>query len=79
MNATPMNATILGCGYVGTAVARRWVAQGLHVTATTTRPERVEPLQAVADRVQVVTGSNLPGLVDLLHNQAVLLICVGAG
>jgi nucleoside-diphosphate-sugar epimerase len=74
-----MKAAILGCGYVGTAVARLWSAQGISVTATTTNPGRVEELQTVAAAVEVVNGSNTTGIVDLLRNQDTLLICVGAG
>ncbi|MBE9138708.1 SDR family oxidoreductase [Nodosilinea sp. LEGE 07088] len=74
-----MNAAILGCGYVGTAVARLWTAQGLQVTATTTHPGRVEELQTMAAAVAVVNGSNPVGIADLLHNQNTVLICVGAG
>jgi nucleoside-diphosphate-sugar epimerase len=72
-------AAILGCGYVGTAVARRWSAQGISVTATTTTPDRVNDLQAIADRVQVVNGSNRSEVADLLQQPAVLLIAVAGG
>lgn len=72
-------AAILGCGYVGSAVAQQWQQQGLSVTATTTRPERVAELQAVADRVAVVRGDDREAIAALLASQNVLLICVGAG
>jgi nucleoside-diphosphate-sugar epimerase len=74
-----MRAAILGCGYVGTAVARQWREQGLIVTATTTRPERVDELSTVADRVTVVKGSDQGAIAALLAPQTTLLICVGAG
>ena len=74
-----MKAAILGCGYVGTAVARLWRSQGITVTATTTRPERVSDLQTVANAVQVVSGCDRAGLAKLLASQDTLLICVGAG
>jgi nucleoside-diphosphate-sugar epimerase len=74
-----MKAAILGCGYVGTAVARLWRSQGIIVTATTTRPERVSDLQTVANAVQVVSGCDRAGLAKLLASQDTLLICVGAG
>jgi nucleoside-diphosphate-sugar epimerase len=74
-----MRAAILGCGYVGTAVARWWQSQGIEVTATTTSPQRVAELSQVAAAVQVIDGSDTAGIAALLHHQDTLLICVGAG
>lgn len=74
-----INAAILGCGYVGTAVARRWSALGIQVTVTTTTPERVNDLQGVADRVKVVRGNDPAAVGDLLVNQHLLLIAVAGG
>ena len=71
------NATILGCGYVGKAVAQRW-RSSLTVTATTTKPDRVSELKAVAQRVQVVNGNDEAALRSLLQDQAVVLLSVGA-
>lgn len=73
------NAAILGCGYVGSAVAKLWRQQGFSVTATTTSPERVAELQRVADQAAVVKGDDRAAMADLLAPQEVLLICVGAG
>lgn len=72
-------AAILGCGYVGQAVAQRWRQQGLTVTATTTRPDRLPDLQAVANRGLVMRGDDGAAMADLLVGQQVLLVCVGAG
>lgn len=74
-----MKAAILGCGYVGKAVAQLWSSQGIEVTVTTTNPERVDELQKVATAVQVVNGSDTEGIASLLEGQDSLLICVGAG
>ncbi|MBD2111017.1 MULTISPECIES: SDR family oxidoreductase [Cyanophyceae] len=74
-----MKAAILGCGYVGKAVAQLWKTQGIHITATTTSSDRVSDLQTVADAVQVVNGSDADGIAALLQDQDTLLICVGAG
>lgn len=74
-----MKAAILGCGYVGTAVAQLWQSQGVEVTATTTNPDRVDELQQVAAVIQVVNGSDPDGIAALLQDQDTLLICVGAG
>lgn len=74
-----LRAAILGCGYVGRAVATRWRQQGISVTATTTQPERLAEVATVADRALVVLGSDGAAVADLLAGQQVVLICVGAG
>lgn len=74
-----MNIAIIGCGYVGYAVAQYWQQKmNLIVTATTTTSERVPKLQAVAQRVVVVEGNDLEGIKSILHNQDVVLLSVGA-
>ncbi|MBW4646367.1 MAG: SDR family oxidoreductase [Goleter apudmare HA4340-LM2] len=74
-----MNIKIIGCGYVGYAVAQFWRQnQNFIVTATTTTPERVPQLKAVAHNVAVTLGSDLEGLKAALHNQDVVLLSVGA-
>jgi nucleoside-diphosphate-sugar epimerase len=70
-----MNVTIIGCGYVGRAVARVWRQQSLTVSATT--PERLPELTAIADRALVLRGDNKIGLRTLLENQQVVLLSVG--
>lgn len=73
-----MNATILGCGYVGKVVARHWQQQGLNVTATTTSLGRVSELETLADQVAVVQGNDASELRSLLANQQTVLVSVGA-
>lgn len=71
------NATIIGCGYVGKAVALRW-QEALTVTATTTTIARVTELAAIAQNVQVVKGNDAVGLRSLLQDQAIVLLSLGA-
>ena len=73
-----MNVAIIGCGYVGKAVAQYWQKLGFVVTATTTTPEKVSELEAVAKRVVVVKGNNPEGLKSVLENQDTVLLSVGA-
>ncbi|MBP0001868.1 MAG: SDR family oxidoreductase [Cyanobacteria bacterium SID2] len=70
------NVAILGCGYVGVAVSRHWKQQGLTVTATTTRPERLPELDVVAQRTVIVRGDDPKALIDLLQGQDTLLVSV---
>ena len=71
-------AMILGCGYVGQAVAQHWQQQGISVTATTTTPARQAELDAVADQVAIWTGNDAAGLRSLLSGQTTVLVSVGA-
>lgn len=74
-----MNVAIIGCGYVGCAVAQFWQQKMTFVvTATTTTPERVPELQRVAQQVVVVQGNDSDLLKSVLKNQDVVLLSVGA-
>lgn len=73
-----MNILIIGCGYVGTAVAKLWQEKGHTLTVTTTTPDRVPELQAVAQRVVVLHGNEDERLRDVLKDQQVVLLSVGA-
>lgn len=71
------NALILGCGYVGKAVAQRWRGL-LTVTATTTSPERLSELQGIADQAIVLRGDDETALRSRLQHQDVVLLTIGA-
>ncbi len=73
-----MKILILGCGYVGSEVARFWQDSEHQVTVTTTTPERVPSLEAISDRVEVVSGSDLTALKQVTQNQDIILLAVGA-
>ena len=70
--------SIIGCGYVGSAIARRWQEQGHKVTVTTTTPDKVSSLATIAERVVVTKGDDIATLQDLLQDREVVLLCVGA-
>lgn len=74
-----MNVAIIGCGYVGTALARYWRQElGFVVTATTTTPERVAALEALGAKAVVVNGNDPEGLRSLLQDQDTVVLSVGA-
>ncbi|MBW4560137.1 MAG: SDR family oxidoreductase [Mojavia pulchra JT2-VF2] len=74
-----MNIAIIGCGYVGYAVAQYWQQKmSYFVTATTTTPGRIPELKAVAQNVVVTQGNDPEGLKAVLQNQDVVLLSVGA-
>ncbi len=72
-----MKVAIVGCGYVGTAVARHWYQhKGYHVTATTTTKERVSELEQVAQRVVVIKGDDENALRSVVQDQDIVLLSV---
>ena len=72
-----MKIVIIGCGYVGTAVAKFWSQKGHQLTVTTTSPERVSELQNITSQVVVMKGNNFSNMQDILQNQEVVLLSVG--
>ncbi len=74
-----MKITILGCGYVGSEIAKFWHQAHHHLTVTTTTPyKKVEPLAQFADQVAIVNGSNFDALQKVIQGREVILLCMGA-
>ena len=73
-----MKLAIIGCGYVGSAVARLWHQSGHEVIVTTTTPAKKQQLQAIATEVAVVTGNDLAGLQRVVSDRDVVLLSVGS-
>lgn len=58
-----MNIAIIGCGYVGTAVACHWHRDHeYYVTATTTTKKRVSELEQVAQWVVIKADDETTGV-----------------
>jgi nucleoside-diphosphate-sugar epimerase len=73
---SPRRLAILGCGYVGSHLARFWKEQGYQVTVTTTRPERQSVLEEFADQVLVMKGNDPESIDKLLQDQDAIVVCV---
>jgi nucleoside-diphosphate-sugar epimerase len=73
-----MNIAIIGCGYVGEAIAHLWQKKGHHLTVTTTTPAKKSQLEKIAHQVIVTTGNNLELLEQVCQNQNLILLCLGA-
>lgn len=74
-----MNVAIIGCGYVGSAIARYWSQTvGLKVTATTTTVQRVPALEVIAHQVKVVEGNDAEALKSVLQGQDTVLLSVAS-
>jgi nucleoside-diphosphate-sugar epimerase len=75
-----VNIGIIGCGYVGCAIAKYWQQKMTYVvTATTTTPERVSSLENLAQKVLVVKGNEIEGLKSFVKNQDVILLTIASG
>ncbi len=72
-----MKAAIIGCGYVGTAVAKCWRSQGFDLSVTTTRRSRIPELSQLANQVSVVVGTDASQLQAALSDRELVLLCVG--
>jgi nucleoside-diphosphate-sugar epimerase len=78
-SSTPLSrerVAILGCGYVGQALASHWQQQGDAVTATTTRAERSADLQKVASQVVIMKGNNLEAVQSLIQDQDIVVVSI---
>jgi len=74
-----MNIAIIGAAYTGFKAAQHLKAQGHTITVTTTSDRRVAELEAVADRVVVMSGSDRDKMRELLTDQDVVLMTVAGG
>ncbi len=75
-----MNIAIIGCGYVGSAVAKYWQQKmTLIVTATTTTPERVPELNNIAQKVFITRANHPEAILPVIEHQDCVLISVAGG
>jgi nucleoside-diphosphate-sugar epimerase len=68
---TPLVAWIIGCGYTGRRVARRLLAAGAPVTATTRDPGALRDLAALGAKVLRLDAGE-PGSLEVLRNHLTL-------
>jgi len=74
-----MNIAIIGAAYTGFKAAQYLKAQGHTISVTTTSDRRVAELEAVADRVVVMSGSDRDKMRELIKGQDVVLMTVAGG
>ena len=74
-----LDLTIVGCGYVGNALAERLQPRRppLSLTLTTTSRERLEQLSPLADRVQVCDATDPSQLLEALRQSSSVVFCLG--
>ena len=74
-----MDLTIVGCGYVGLALAERLQPRRpqLKLTLTTTSSERLEQLSPMADRVELCDATDPVQLRNALRQSSTAVFCLG--
>lgn len=70
------NIAIIGCGYIGEAVAKDHTGKGNHVTATARTPERLEELSKVAQKSVILKGNDEDEFVPLIANNDTIIVTV---
>jgi nucleoside-diphosphate-sugar epimerase len=70
------NIAVLGCGYVGNALADSWQEQGHFVTGTTTSPERIASLAETLSKAVLATGADYSAMQSLLQDQSTLVVSI---
>jgi nucleoside-diphosphate-sugar epimerase len=74
-----MKIAIIGAAYTGMEAARYLKSKGHTVSVTTTGERRVAELEAVADRVLVMRGSDREKMRELIAGQDAVLMTVAGG
>ena len=70
------NITILGCGYVGSALANYWQERGHFVTGTTTSWERVATISKLVSQVVSIKGDDASAVESLVQGQDTIVVSV---
>lgn len=67
---------VIGCGYVGKAVAHYWYEKGYFVTGTTTREENILELKEITHNSVVMIGNDLGAIETVIKDQETILVSV---
>lgn len=74
-----MKIAIVGAAYTGLAAARHFKAQGHTISVSTTRTERVNELEPVAQRVIVMKGSDVEKMKELIRGADAVVLTMAGG
>ncbi|NNM42870.1 MAG: SDR family oxidoreductase [Chlamydiae bacterium] len=73
-----MRVLIIGCGYVGKALAKHFLSHGHFVTVTTRHQENVESLRSCSSQVLLFDGKDYTDLQNVLPTQDLVLLTLAA-
>ena len=71
------NIAIVGCGYIGSSVAALWNGQH-QITATTRKVENLDKLGKIAQKSQLLRGSDEKEFIPLILNNEIIVVTIGA-
>jgi nucleoside-diphosphate-sugar epimerase len=72
-----MRVLIIGCGLVGTELAKLLVADGHHVIGTTTTPTKVELIARVCSEARVLRGNDVEKVHEAARGCDAIVVCAG--
>lgn len=79
MNLHRSKIAIIGCGYVGKALAKHWTSsKNYTITVTTRSQEKAKELSHIADNVHILAEINEENLFAVLQNQDIVVITIAA-
>lgn len=67
---------VIGCGYVGKAVASYWYKKGYIVRGTTTRENKISELENIVHNPVVMMGDNLKAIEKVIEDRETLLVSI---
>ncbi|MEL4894786.1 SDR family oxidoreductase [Crocosphaera sp. Alani8] len=67
---------IIGCGYVGKALASYWYTKDYFVTGSTTRKEKISELENITHNPVVMNGNNLEDVESFIKDQETILVSI---
>lgn len=70
---------VIGCGYIGSALAKHWADSGLDVVATTTSTDRFAEIQALGAAPRRFVADQTDELKEILSDRDAVVLTVAAG
>lgn len=72
-----IKVAIIGCGYVGKAIARHWQQDGKYqITATTTTQARMSELEQLAQQVVIAKGDDEATLLSAIQDRDIVILSI---
>lgn len=78
MNLHLSKIAIIGCGYIGKALAKYWFSKDHTITVTTRSQEKANELSQIAHNVHILADINEEDLTRVVQNQDIIVITIAA-
>src|SRR3989344_1987971 len=73
-----LKIAIIGCGYIGSEIAKMWKKNGHFVTVTTRNPDRVPLLSHVAQKCVILKGNHEQEFLPIIESNDLIVVVVAA-